>query len=136
MTSPFGSRSDPFTKRKKFHHGIDMAGPYGLNIYATGNGKVILAEYNRHGYGKEVLIDHGFGYVTCYAHLKSINVEKGDIIKRGQIVGALGSTGRSTGPHLHYEIRYHNKPVNPMHYFHNDLTPAEFEIIASRALPE
>lgn len=129
LTSTFGYRSDPFNKRRTFHHGIDLSGPLGLNVHATGDGTVILAQYNRFGYGKEVVIDHGFGYQSRYAHLNSINVERGDIIKRGQILGKLGSTGRSTGPHLHYEVRYLNKPVNPFYYFYDELSGEEYSRI-------
>ncbi len=133
MTSTFGYRTDPFNKRRTFHRGIDLAGPYGLDIYATGEGVVISAEYNTHGYGREVVIDHGFGYKSRYAHLQKINVEKGDKVKRGQVIGKLGSTGRSTGPHLHYEIHFNRKSINPLYCFYEDITPREFKIISDRA---
>ncbi len=134
MTSPFGYRSDPFNKRRTVHHGIDLAGPYGLKIYATGDGVVVSAYYNKHGYGKEVIIDHGFGYRTRYAHLQLLLVKPGDIVKRGHVVGELGSTGRSTGPHLHYEVQYNRRAINPLFCFYEDISPEEFKVIADRAL--
>jgi hypothetical protein len=134
MTSTFGYRTDPFNKRRTAHHGIDLAGPYGLKIHATGNGTVVKAEYNRHGYGREVIIDHGFGYKTIYAHMQDIHVEKGAQVKRGQVIGTLGSTGRSTGPHLHYEIRFNKRAINPLYCFYEDITPQEYKVIAGRAL--
>lgn len=131
LTSSFGYRSDPFHKARRMHHGIDLAGQKGINIYATGNGKVRIAAYNRYGYGNEVMIDHGFSYVSIYAHLDKIYVKKGDEVKKGQLIGSLGNTGRSTGPHLHYEIRKNNKPVNPMYYFYENLTAPEYSMITS-----
>jgi len=133
LTSTYGYRKDPFTRLRRAHHGIDLAGQIGLKIYATGDGVISLAEMNRHGYGNEVLIDHGFGYTSRYAHLQNILVKPGETVCRGQVIGTLGSSGRSTGPHLHYEIRYMNSPINPMYCFYEDLTPEEFNLIASRA---
>ena len=133
LTSPFGFRRDPFTGKRTGHHGIDLAGPKGLKIYATGDGVVALTEVSKRGYGNEVLISHGFGYSTRYAHLQKIFVKKGEKVKRGQVIGLLGSTGRSTGPHLHYEVRLDNIPLNPFHYFYEDLTPEEFREIATNA---
>jgi murein DD-endopeptidase MepM/ murein hydrolase activator NlpD len=126
LTSTFGYRWDPFTKRRRMHHGIDLAGPVGLNIYSTGAGVVEVAEFNRHGYGKEIIINHGFGFKSVYAHLDEIHVKVGDTLKKGQLIGKLGDTGRSTGPHLHYEIRKYNQAVNPMYYFYEDLSPDEY----------
>jgi len=133
MTSSFGYRNDPWTKRRVPHHGIDLAGRIGLDIHVTGDGTVIEAHVSRFGYGKEVLVDHGFGYVTRYAHLDEILVKEGQKLKRGEVVGAMGSTGRSTGPHLHYEVLKNNHPVNPMFFFYENLTPDEYRILASRA---
>lgn len=127
----FGTRNDPFTKQRKFHHGIDFVGPKGVPIYATGNGKVENAEFSFFGYGNIVVIDHGFGYKSKYAHLKTIDVKVGDEVKRGQIVGTLGNTGRSTGPHLHYEVIYKNKTVDPINYF-NDMSPEEFDLMVKK----
>lgn len=133
LTSSYGYRRDPFTGRLSSHHGIDIAGPFGLDIHAAGDGVVTIAEYNRHGYGNEVLIDHGFGYSTRYAHLQELLVEPGEKVKRGEVIGKMGNTGRSTGPHLHYEVRLNNRTVNPMYYYYEDLTPDQFELIARRA---
>ncbi len=131
LTSTFGYRSDPFTGKKRMHNGIDIAGNVGIKIYATGEGIVKIAEYNRYGYGKEIIIDHGFGYQTIYAHLHDIFVSRGDTVKRGQLIGSLGSTGRSTGPHLHYEVRRNDRAVNPMYYFYEDISAEEYNMITS-----
>jgi murein DD-endopeptidase MepM/ murein hydrolase activator NlpD len=133
MTSSFGYRNDPFTGQRSAHHGIDLAGPYGLEIHCTGDGVVAYAHKNRHGYGKEVIIDHGFGYTTRYAHLQDILVKSGQKLKRGQVVGTMGNSGRSTGPHLHYEVRMNNHPVNPLLYFYENLSSEEYNLLASRA---
>ncbi len=135
MTSSYGFRKDPFTSVRTAHLGIDLAGPYGLEIHCTGDGTVISAHFSRHGYGKEVLVDHGFGYISRYAHLQDIRVKRGQKLKRGEILGTLGSTGRSTGPHLHYEIRKNGRPVNPMYFFYENLTPAEYLRLAAQANP-
>jgi murein DD-endopeptidase MepM/ murein hydrolase activator NlpD len=111
------------------HHGIDLAGQTGLKIYASGDGVVTTAEFNHHGYGREVVIDHGFGYQTVYAHLHEILVEEGKQVEKGELIGTLGSTGRSTGPHLHYEVRKNDRPVNPMYFFYEDLSPEEYQEI-------
>ncbi len=129
LTSSYGYRYDPFTKKRKMHNGIDLAGNAGIHIYATGEGVVEVAEYNRYGYGKEIIINHDFGYRTVYAHLNEILVNPGDTVKRGQLIGTLGSTGRSTGPHLHYEVRQGKKAVNPMYYYYDDLSAQEYEKI-------
>ncbi len=133
LTSSYGYRKDPFTGKRSAHHGIDLAGQIGLDIHCTGAGTVIFAKTNRHGYGKEVVVDHGFGYTTTYAHLDDILVEKGQKLKRGEIVGTLGSTGRSTGPHLHYEIRKDNRAVNPFYFFYENLSSEEYTLLASQA---
>jgi murein DD-endopeptidase MepM/ murein hydrolase activator NlpD len=133
LTSTYGYRIDPFTGKRSLHLGIDIAGPYGLEVHATGNGKVISAGYSMYGYGKEVLIDHGYGYVTRYAHLQEIMVRRGQELKRGEVLGTLGSTGRSTGPHLHYEVHRDGRTVNPMYFFYENLTSDEYNLLASRA---
>lgn len=135
MTSSYGYRKDPFTKQRAPHHGIDLAGPYGLEIHCTGDGVVKLAHINRHGYGKEVVVDHGFGFSTRYAHLDEILVKPGQKLKRGQVLGTMGNSGRSTGPHLHYEVRKDNRPVNPMYYFFENLTSKEYSLLAANAVP-
>ena len=133
LTSTYGYRKDPFTGKRTAHHGIDLAGPEGLPIHCTGDGVVSIAQVNRHGYGKEVVIDHGFGYSTRYAHLNDIYVEPGQKLKRGEVIGTLGNTGRSTGPHLHYEISKNRRAVNPFHFFYENLSSEEYTLLASRA---
>lgn len=127
----FGSRVDPFTGRWSGHAGIDLAGPHGSPIYATAMGVVIPSQ--GYGYGLQVMIDHGFGYKTRYAHLSRINVNPGQVVKRGEIIGEMGSTGRSTGTHLHYEVIYRGTPMNPLNYFSRDMSAEEFRDIISRA---
>ena len=124
--SYFGNRVDPFYKVRKFHEGIDFSAAIGTEVYATGNGVVISADRNE-GYGNEVVIDHGYSYKTCYAHLSRIFVKPGQKILRGQIIGYVGNTGKSTSPHLHYEIRKNDIAINPIYFFFNDLTPEEFQ---------
>ncbi|MCK5136159.1 MAG: peptidoglycan DD-metalloendopeptidase family protein [Bacteroidales bacterium] len=137
MTSSYGYRNDPFTHRRTPHYGIDLAGPYGLKIHATGEGTVISTGFSKYGYGKEVLIDHGYGYTSRYAHLKEILVKPGQKLNRGEVLGTLGSTGRSTGPHLHYEVRKNGHTVNPMYFFFENLSAREYSLLATRAtLPE
>jgi len=115
ITSRFGKRRDPVNKKKAFHTGIDFHGKRGEKIYATADG-VVKKRFKNGGYGKYLLIDHGNGYTTSFAHLQSFLVKKGDRIKRGQPIGLVGSTGRSTGPHLHYEVCLNKKPINPYKY--------------------
>lgn len=133
LTSTYGYRKDPFTGQRTAHHGIDLAGPEGLDIHCAGAGTVVYARMNRHGYGKEVVVDHGFGYTSRYAHLREIHVKKGQKLKRGEVLGTLGSTGRSTGPHLHYEIRKDDRAVNPFYFFYENLSSEEYTLLASRA---
>lgn len=125
--SGWGYRIHPVYKIKKFHYGLDFSAKTGTPIYATGKSKVYYAGYNRSGYGKIVILEHGYGYKTLYAHMDEIYVNRGDKINRGEIIGEVGSTGVSTGPHLHYEVIYYGRKVNPVHYFFNDLTPEEYE---------
>lgn len=129
----YGTRRDPFTGNKRMHYGMDFIGSVGTDIYATGDGTVVKAAFTNFGYGKEVVINHGFGYKTIYAHLRNIKVEKGDKVKRGDVVGTLGNTGRSTGPHLHYEVRRNSSPVNPLYYYFNDITADEYDEMISVA---
>ncbi len=133
LASGFGPRLHPFYKVWKMHTGIDLSAPVGTPIYATGDGIIIKAKRNLGGYGKEIEIDHGFGYVTKYAHMSAFNVEKGQKIKRGEIIGYVGSTGMSKAPHLHYEVIHKGKKVNPVHYFRKDLSPEEYEKILEQA---
>ena len=127
LSSYFGYRTDPYYKIMKFHEGVDFSAPIGTDIYATGDGVVITAERLKTGYGNQIVIDHGFGYKTMYAHLQSFKVRLGERVTRGQIIGTVGSTGKSTSPHLHYEVWKSNKPINPINYFFNDITPEQYE---------
>ncbi|HWC91783.1 MAG TPA: M23 family metallopeptidase, partial [Pseudolabrys sp.] len=115
MSSPFGVRTDPFLGKAAMHTGIDLRGDIGEPVHATANGKVTMAGWEG-GYGKMVEIDHGNGLTTRYGHLSEIDVKVGQIVRIGQVIGKIGSTGRSTGPHLHYETRVHDEPVNPQKY--------------------
>lgn len=123
----FGRRRDPFTGKIRMHRGMDFTGPVGTDIYATGDGVVVRAEYSAYGYGKEVVIDHGYGYKTIYAHLHEMLVDRGDQVSRGEVIGTLGNTGRSTGPHLHYEVRKGRRAVDPFNYYFNDITAEQYE---------
>ncbi len=131
FSSYYGYRIDPIYKVKKFHAGIDMSAPQGTPVFATGAGTVKRINHSKRGYGNSVLIDHGYGYETFYAHLKKVNVKKGQKVKRGQIIAFVGNTGKSTAPHLHYEVRKNKHTVNPIYFFFNDLSPDEFESILS-----
>ncbi|HNW20940.1 MAG TPA: M23 family metallopeptidase [Bacteroidales bacterium] len=135
IRSGFGWRRDPFTKGYRFHQGLDLAGRIGTPIYATADGLVLdpYANSSMSGYGKVVVINHGFGYQTLYGHLSKILVKPGDKVKRGQIIGHMGSTGRSKGPHLHYEIHYKGTPVNPINYLYFSLSPDEYQDIINEA---
>lgn len=121
ISDPFGYRIHPIYHRLIFHCGVDFAGKKGTNVYATGNGRVIFAG-RKHGYGKIVIINHGDGIVTKYAHLKSYNVKVGDIVTQSTVIGKLGNSGASTGPHLHYEVRINNNPINPFLLYSKNLS--------------
>jgi murein DD-endopeptidase MepM/ murein hydrolase activator NlpD len=129
ISSGFGVRIDPIYKVKKFHYGLDFTARVGTPVYATGDGKVIEAEYNRGGYGMLIVIDNGFGYRTLFAHLSKFYVRKGQKVKRGELIGAVGNTGKSTAPHLHYEVHKGKSRLNPVYFFSNDLTPEEYEMV-------
>ena len=136
LSSYYGYRTDPIYKVKKFHPGIDFSAPVGTEIYATGDGVVKQIINSRRGYGNRLIIDHGYGYETMYAHLHEFKVRKGQKVKRGQLIATVGNTGKSTAPHLHYEIRKDDKRVNPVYYFFNDLTPEEYEkVLGLSTLP-
>jgi murein DD-endopeptidase MepM/ murein hydrolase activator NlpD len=130
--SEFGIRMDPFISIEKYHYGLDFVTAPGKKVYATGDGVVTFVRYSRTGYGNEIVIDHKFGFATRYGHLGSINLEEGELVKRGQFIGTVGATGRATGPHLHYEVLYRNQPVNPSYYFDTTLTSEEFAQIINR----
>ncbi len=126
--SGWGWRIHPIYKIKKFHEGMDFSAPIGTEIYATGDGTVSTVETSYSGYGKHVKIDHGFGYVTIYAHMSKFNVKVGQKVKRGDIIGFVGTTGISTGPHLHYEVVKKGQKVNPqLYYFQEDLDADDYE---------
>ena len=136
MASGYGWRLDPFTKARKMHTGMDFTSPRGTPIYATGTGKVIRVDNRSTGYGKHIRIDHGFGYVTLYAHLSKYNVKRGKKVKRGDVIGYVGSTGRSQAPHLHYEVRYNKRKINPINFYYGDLSPEEFKEMLKMASQE
>ena len=127
MSSGYGWRIDPIYKTQKMHWGIDFTAETGTNVYATGNGVVKAIEEKLWGYGTSVIIDHGFGYCTRYAHLSGYTVKVGDKITRGQHIGFVGSTGKSTSPHLHYEVEKNGVKVNPIHFFHSDVNSEDYE---------
>ena len=136
MASGFGYRTDPFTKKRRFHQGMDFTAPRGTPVYASGEGIVARADNRAAGYGNHVRIDHGFGYVSLYAHLNKYNVKRRLKVKRGDIIGYVVSTGRSVGPHLHYEIFKDKKRVNPLNYYSGNLTAEEFDIMLNLASQE
>ena len=122
----FGWRIHPIHKIQKFHAGMDFTCKQGTPIHSTGDGKVIYAEYGTNGYGMHVIVDHGFGYQTLYAHMSKLEVRPGQKVERGDVLGRVGNTGLSVGPHLHYEVHKSNEPVDPANYYFNDLTPEEY----------
>ena len=125
--SLFGYRTDPFYKVTKFHEGIDFTAPVGTPIYATGDGVISVAEHNSGGYGNKIMINHGYSYETVYAHLSKVKVKVGQRVKRGEVIGLMGNTGKSTAPHCHYEVHKAGVPMNPIYFFFNDITPAEYQ---------
>ena len=136
ISSYFGHRPDPIYKVEKFHSGIDFSAQMGTEAYATGDGVVYDVEKGHWGYGNMVTIDHGFGYKTRYAHLQKAAVRKGQKVKRGQCIGFIGNTGKTTGVHLHYEVLKNDVQIDPINFFYNDLTPDEYEqILQQSTLP-
>lgn len=136
MASGFGWRTDPFTKARKKHWGMDFTAPRGTPIFATGDGVVKRADNNSSGYGKHIRIDHGYGYMSLYAHLSKYNVTKGQKIKRGDLIGFVGNTGRSEAPHLHYEVWKDKDRINPINFYYGSLSPQEFENMLKYASQE
>ncbi|GIM56780.1 peptidase M23 [Capnocytophaga canimorsus] len=126
MASGYGWRTDPFTKARKFHYGMDFTAPQGTPIYAAGDGVITRADGNAAGYGEHIRIDHGYGYVSLYAHLSKYNVRVGQKVKRGDIIGFVGNTGRSQAPHLHYEVLKDGEHINPVHFYYGSLTTEEY----------
>lgn len=133
MASGYGYRSDPFTKVRKFHYGMDFTSPRGTPIYATGDGVVTRADNGASGYGKHIRIDHGYGYVSLYAHLYNYNVRVNQRVKRGDVIGFVGSTGRSQAPHLHYEVFKDKERINPINFYYGNLSPEEFSELLEAA---
>lgn len=129
LSSGYGIRIHPILKVRKMHPGIDFSAPQGTPIYATGDGTVQRVHTSFGGYGKQVEIDHGYGFMTKYAHMSKFNVKEGQKVKRGECIGYVGNTGRSTAPHVHYEVRKNGKLENPVHYFSQELDAAEYEEI-------
>lgn len=127
IASGFTYRIHPIYKIKHFHTGIDFTAPRGTDVYATGDGVVKSVDSKSRGYGEHIVIDHGYGYETLYGHLSGFNVREGQRVKRGEIIGFVGSTGTSTAPHLHYEVIKDGEKINPINFFFNDLTPEEYE---------
>jgi len=129
----FGYRIDPLYKDIRFHQGLDFTAPSGTPIYATADGVVQAAGFNTDGYGNKVVINHGFGYQTLYGHMVRVKAKVGQSVKRGEVIGYIGNTGKSTGPHCHYEVIKRNIKVDPVYYFYNDLTPAQFDRLLKAA---
>ena len=127
IASGYGYRIHPIYKTMKLHTGMDFSAKKGTPIYATGNGKISEVRRSRRGYGNHVIIDHGYGYKTLYAHMKKYIVRKGQKVKRGEVIGYVGNTGTSVAPHLHYEVIKNNKKIDPANFYYNDLTPDEYE---------
>ncbi|MDP3393381.1 M23 family metallopeptidase [Sediminibacterium sp.] len=133
VSSGFGYRIDPVYKDRRLHPGLDFTAPVGTPIYAAADGVVKDAGFNTGGYGNRVVVNHGFGYETLYAHMVRIKARVGTKVKRGEVVGYVGSTGKSTGPHLHYEVHKNGTQLDPIYFFYNDLTPAQFDRILKLA---
>jgi murein DD-endopeptidase MepM/ murein hydrolase activator NlpD len=126
MASGYGWRIDPVYHTRRFHEGMDFTAPTGTPIYATGNGKIITASWKQ-GYGNCIEINHGYGYLTLYGHMSAYKARMGQTVKRGDVIGYVGNTGKSTGPHLHYEVHYKGEVMNPQNYYFLDLSPAEYD---------
>ncbi len=133
IASGFGYRIDPVYKTVKMHSGLDFAAPQGTPIYATANGTVKVAGNLGNGYGNHVIINHGYGYETLYGHMFKVKSRGGQRVRRGEIIGYVGSTGKSTGPHCHYEIHKNDRPVDPVYFFYNDLSPEQFDRLLKMA---
>ena len=136
MASGFGYRTDPFTKARKMHEGMDFTSKTGTPVFATGDGVVAQADNTASGYGNHIVIRHGYGYETLYAHLSKYKCRPGQRIKRGDIIGLVGSTGRSEAPHLHYEVHKNGKVVNPLNFYYGNISAVEYVAIAKLANQE
>jgi murein DD-endopeptidase MepM/ murein hydrolase activator NlpD len=133
IASGFGYRVDPIYKTVKFHPGLDFTAPQGTPIYATANGVVTLAGNTADGYGNHVVINHGYGYETLYGHMVRVKVRNGQRVTRGEIIGYVGSTGKSTGPHCHYEVHKNGQKIDPIYFFYNDLTAEQYDLLLKKA---
>lgn len=133
IASGFGVRIDPIYKILKFHAGLDFTAPTGTPVYATGDGVVEAADYQAGGYGNNIWVRHGYGYRTHYAHMVKLKSVVGQKVQRGEVIGWVGSTGKSTGPHLHYEVERNGEKIDPVHFFYNDLKPEDFDRMVKMA---
>ena len=136
MASGFGYRTDPFTKARKFHAGMDFSAPQGTPIFATADGVIDRADAGASGYGNHIVIQHGYGYETLYGHLSRYNCRPNQKVKRGDVIGFVGSTGRSQAPHLHYEVHKNGEVVNPLNFYYGNISAAEFTAITKVANQE
>ncbi len=133
VASGFGYRIDPVYKTTKFHAGLDFSAPQGTPIYATADGTVTTSGNKGNGFGNHVIINHGYGYETLYGHMVRVKASNGQTVKRGEVIGWVGSTGKSTGPHCHYEVHKNGKEIDPIYFFYNDLTPEQFDLLLKKA---
>lgn len=133
IASGFGYRIDPIYKTRKMHAGLDFTAPTGTPIYATADGTVNVAGNLGNGFGNHVVIDHGYGYETVYGHMSRVKARPGQKVKRGEVIGYVGSTGKSTGPHCHYEVHFRGNKIDPVYFFFNDLTPDQFDRLVKKA---
>ncbi|EDP71995.1 putative peptidase [Flavobacteriales bacterium ALC-1] len=133
MASGYGYRTDPFTKVRKFHFGMDFTAPRGTPVYASGDGVIKRADNGSTGYGNHIRIDHGYGYISLYAHLYKYNVKVNQRVKRGDLIGFVGSTGRSEAPHLHYEVFKDGERINPINFYYGNLSAEEYDKLLKKA---
>ena len=133
LLSGFGMRIHPIFKHRKMHTGLDFTAPIGTPVQVTGDGVIESVESERSGYGRHIIVDHGFGFKTLYAHLSSVEVKEGEKVKRGEVIGKVGSSGTSTGPHLHYEVILKGEKVDPIHYCMDGLSPKEYQELVNDA---
>ncbi|MES1224066.1 MAG: M23 family metallopeptidase, partial [Bacteroidota bacterium] len=133
IASGFGYRIDPIYKTTKMHPGIDFTAPQGTPIYATADGVVKMAGFSDGGYGNHVIINHGYGYETLYGHMVRVKAKAGQKVKRGEVIGYVGSTGKSTGPHCHYEVHKNGQKIDPIYFFYNDLSPDQYDQLLKKA---
>lgn len=133
VASGYGYRIDPVYKTTKFHAGLDFSAPQGTPIYATADGTVTTSGNKGNGFGNHVIINHGYGYETLYGHMVRVKSRNGQAVKRGEVIGWVGSTGKSTGPHCHYEVHKNGKEIDPIYFFYNDLSPEQFDLLLKKA---